>query len=72
MPRKRPSRPCRQCGRNTKSITGWCDRHRPIDAIPIVHRVGGGISFAGHTYTDAQARHLADTIHDVLEGEQHQ
>lgn len=68
---RRRSRPCRQCGRNTKSVTRYCTTHRPADAIPAVYRVDGGISFAGLTYTNDQARALADTIHDTIEGAHH-
>uniref|UniRef100_UPI0032638B61 hypothetical protein n=1 Tax=Gordonia aichiensis TaxID=36820 RepID=UPI0032638B61 len=58
---------CIDCNRTTKSITRYCNDCRPAEAHPFVHKVPGGISFAGHTYTEAQARHLADAIHDCIE-----
>lgn len=67
MTRKRYSRPCQVCGHGTKSVTEHCIDHRPADAIPAIHRVAGGISFAGLTYTHDQAIRLADTIVDTLE-----
>lgn len=65
--RKRSSRPCQTCARNTKSVTHYCATCRPADAIPAVHRVDGGISFAGLTYSHDQAVTLANQIIDTLE-----
>lgn len=67
MTRKRRSKPCTTCSRNTKSITRYCQDCRPADAIPHVHRVDNGITFAGLTYTDSQAIRLANNIVDSLE-----
>ncbi len=61
---------CTRCTNTTKSVTRICWRCRAADEIPPVHRVPAGISFAGLTFTDAQARCLADSIHDTLEGAQ--
>ncbi|MGB3303730.1 MAG: hypothetical protein WBA98_13670 [Gordonia sp. (in: high G+C Gram-positive bacteria)] len=69
MTRRRPTKPCRICGRSVKSVTGYCVDCRPADALPIVHHLGNALSFAGLTFTLDQARALADTIHDVLEGQ---
>lgn len=69
MAKTRHHRPCRTCGRKTKSVTRYCAPCRPADAIPAITRVPGGISFAGLTLTDSQALTLTDTIVDTLEGE---
>lgn len=64
---RRGSRPCRTCRRSTRSITRYCRRCRPATAIPTIHRLDHGISFAGVNLTDAQAIHLANQIIDTLE-----
>ncbi len=69
MTKNRPSQPCRTCGRRTKSTTRFCHSCRPADAIPYVHRVPTGVSFAGQTFTHDQAIALANTIIDALERE---
>lgn len=69
MARNRSSRPCTACRRNTKSVTRYCHTCRPADAIPHVHRVGGGVSFAGLTYSHDQAIQLVNWIIDTLEQE---
>ena len=67
MPRKRKTRHCTSCNRPTKSVTRYCHDCRPANAVPRIHRVGGGISFAGWTFSHDQAIHLANAIIDTLE-----
>lgn len=67
MTRKRSSKPCIRCSRNTKSVTRYCTDCRPAAAHPYVQQVDGMVTFAGLTFTTDQARHLADAIHDTIE-----
>lgn len=64
---RRKSRACQKCHTHTRSITGYCATCRPADAVPTIHQDGNTISFAGLTFTTAQAITLANNIIDTLE-----
>lgn len=65
---RRKSRHCCKCRANTRSTTGYCADCRPADAIPVIHRDGDTVSFAGLNFTSAQAICLANNIIDTIEG----
>ncbi|WP_448221956.1 hypothetical protein [Gordonia iterans] len=59
---------CRTCKRSTRSATGYCRDCRPERLLPTVHVLpDGSVSFEGLTYTAAQARRLADALHDAAD-----
>lgn len=67
MTRRPKSRHCLKCRATTRSVTGYCAACRPADAIPAIHRDRDTISFAGLSFTPAQAIALANNIIDTLE-----
>lgn len=68
--RRRHATPCTRCGiRRTHHTSRICAICR--GDIPIVERLPEGLVILGQLkLSEPQARQLADTIHDVLEGEQ--
>ncbi len=61
---------CRLCPKITRSSTRYCRNCRPEFMLPEVHSLpGGSVSFEGLTYTAAQARRLADALHDAADRE---
>lgn len=67
MPAKRSTRPCQTCTAPTKSVTRYCHKCRPADALPAITYQGDMVTFAGLNLTRPQARRLADQLHDILD-----